>query len=124
MAKVMVVDDEKDIRISSQRILESKGYDVVVAKNGDECLKIIEKEKPDLVLLDILMPGTPVHVVLKKIKKFRVIMFSVVTLGEGKIAESGKNVPTNVNFPNIVDYLQKPFTMSSFLKKIEKALEA
>jgi DNA-binding NtrC family response regulator len=123
MKKIMIVDDEEDIRMSSQRILEAKGYDVVVAEDGDECLQIIEKEKPDLVLLDILMPGNPVQEVLKKIKKFKVIIFSVVTLAEGKISESGQKIPTSADFPNVVDYIQKPFTMSIFLKKIEKALK-
>ena len=70
--KIMVVDDEADIRSSVKTILEKEGYEVITAVNGDDCLKKLEKGKPDLILLDIMMPGTPVREIVKKIKEVKI----------------------------------------------------
>jgi CheY-like chemotaxis protein len=57
MAKILLVDDEPDIVYLVKRFLEKGGYDVVEAYGGEEALKKTRKERPDLVLLDIMMPG-------------------------------------------------------------------
>jgi CheY-like chemotaxis protein len=122
MAKIMIVDDEEDIRVSVKSILEAKGYKVVLAENGDQCLQLVEKEKPDLILTDILMPGTPINEILPKLNKFKVIMFSVVTLDERKVSETGKKIPHSNDYPNVVGYIQKPFELKDLLSKIKNAL--
>ena len=65
--KIMVVDDEPDIRATVKTVLEKNGYKVVTAVDGDDCLKKLKKEKPDLILMDIMMPGTPVREVVPTI---------------------------------------------------------
>lgn len=55
--KILLVEDEKDLRTLFQEGLQEEGYDIVLAKDGDEALQKIEKAQPDLVLLDIVMPG-------------------------------------------------------------------
>jgi CheY-like chemotaxis protein len=55
--KVMVVDDETNIRFVLKRMLEKGGYDVIEARNGIECLDLLSKERPDLIILDVMMPG-------------------------------------------------------------------
>jgi CheY-like chemotaxis protein len=122
MAKIMVVDDEKDIRLSVKSILRSQGYQVVLASNADECLKLVKKEKPDLILMDILMPGTSVNDILPKLNKFKIIIFSVVSLAEKKVVETGRAVPHSVEHDNVVDYLSKPFSMKDLLSKVKNAL--
>ena len=57
MAKLLVVEDEKNLRALYQSELTREGYDVVLATNGQEALKLLDGEKPDLVVLDIRMPG-------------------------------------------------------------------
>ena len=54
---IMIVDDEPSIRTSLEGVLEDEGYKVICASDGNEALKTIEEEMPDLILLDIWMPG-------------------------------------------------------------------
>ena len=67
--KILVVDDEKNIRILLTEELTDEGYDVVLAKNGAEALEMIRSEKPDLVTLDIKMPGEDGLSILRKIRE-------------------------------------------------------
>lgn len=53
----MVVDDDPDLRLVLRPSLEKEGYEVIEAENGEECLREAQKKKPDLILLDIMMPG-------------------------------------------------------------------
>lgn len=57
MAKILIVDDEKDIVEFCSNILKREGFKVLTANNGSDCLSLAEKELPDLILLDINMPG-------------------------------------------------------------------
>ena len=70
-AKILVIDDDPDFRDAVTPILESALYDVVNASNPEEGKKKIFSEKPDLILLDIMMPGTPVYEVIQKIKDIK-----------------------------------------------------
>lgn len=115
MKTVLVVDDEQDIRESITTILENKGYAVVVASNGDDCLKKLRKVTPDLILLDIMMPGMRVRDLLKKIKKFKVIFCSVVRISEAEKEDL-------LQFGNVVDFVQKPFKYKELLKTVAKHL--
>jgi CheY-like chemotaxis protein len=122
MQKILVVDDEDDIREVITQILKSHGYDVVVAKNADECLKQAKKEKPDLILLDILMPGTSVNDILPKLIDIKVIIFSVIQIKEQYVAETGRKYPTKQLFSNIVDTIHKPIKSDVLISKIKKVL--
>jgi CheY-like chemotaxis protein len=68
MSKIMVVDDSPDIVWVYSRLLEKAGYDVISASSGEEALELIEKDRPDIVLLDIMMPGMNGWETCKKIK--------------------------------------------------------
>lgn len=114
--EVMVVDDEKDIRETMKNILEPEGYDVVTAKNGDEALKKLKNgKKPDLILLDIMMPGTPAREVVKRIKNTKIIFVSVVKISEAEKENLFKQ-------ENIVGYIQKPFDTDDLIKQVEDAV--
>ncbi|MFQ5801163.1 MAG: response regulator [Candidatus Hydrothermarchaeales archaeon] len=70
MAKmILVVDDEEDILFILKNVLSRRGYEVREASSGEECLEMLEKEKPDLIFMDIMMPGIDGWEVARKIKK-------------------------------------------------------
>ncbi len=91
MAKVMVVDDEPDVTYLVKQILGREGLDVVEVNSGEEALEKIGLEKPDLVLLDIMMPDMDGWEVARKIKKDKgtkdtlVSMYSVKFKDEDKV---------------------------------------
>lgn len=68
MGKIMVVDDEKDVLLVVEAMLEDEGYDVISCTSGEECLQRIQGENPDLVLMDIMMPGLDGWATTAKIK--------------------------------------------------------
>lgn len=109
---ILVVDDEPDIRESVKMVLEKNGYKVITAEDGDECLNIIQQTKPDLILLDIMMPGTPVIKVVKQISDIKIAFMSVV-----RISEARKMGLTEQE--NIVDFFQKPFNVTDLIDRIE-----
>ena len=67
MKTILIVDDDPDVLVSISRILRVNEYKVVTAGDGEECLKKVDEVKPDLILLDIMMPGMPVEEVVKQI---------------------------------------------------------
>ena len=69
MAKIMVVDDEADILYLVSKMLSNEGYEVIGANSGEEALEILEKTDPDLILLDVMMPGISGWETSKQIKQ-------------------------------------------------------
>lgn len=109
---IMVVDDEPDVRESVKMILEMNGYRVIEAINGDDCLKKVKEEKPDLILLDIMMPGTPVGDIIKQITDIKIAFMSVVRISDARkrgLCTQG----------NVVDFFQKPFNVSDLVERVK-----
>ena len=110
---IMVVDDEGDIRETVKTVLEKEGYSVITAISGDDALKKWTKQKPDLILMDIMMPGTPTRNVITKIKDIKVSFLSVVRTSEAEKEELIKQ-------KNVVDFIQKPFDIEELIKRVKK----
>ena len=68
-ARILVVDDDADFVESTKIVLESKNYEVIVAINGDECLRKAKDENPDLILLDVIMPVENGFTAAERLKK-------------------------------------------------------
>jgi CheY-like chemotaxis protein len=68
MTKIMVVDDNERILDVLSKVLERKGYEVMVANSGERCLEMLKSEKPDLILMDVMMPEMNGWKVVEKIK--------------------------------------------------------
>ena len=113
---ILVVDDEPDIRQSVRMILEINGYKVVTAIDGDDCLKKLKEVTPNLILLDIMMPGTPVDEIVKQIKDTKIAFMSVVRISDAR----RRGLCTQ---ENIVDFFQKPFNVSDLIDRVEVILK-
>ena len=109
---IMVVDDEADIRETVKTVLEKEGYAVVTANTADGALKQEVTVKPDLILMDIMMPGTPVREIVPKLKS-KVAYLSVVRTSEAEKEDLMKA-------KNIVDFIQKPFDIAELVKRVKK----
>ena len=116
MAKtIMVVDDETDMRETLSSVLKKAGFSVITAVNGDDCLEKLKKAKPDLILLDIMMPGLSSRSLVEKVGKVKVVYVSVVRLAE---AEKGELLKKK----NIVAFIEKPFDVDELVETVKKHL--
>ena len=83
MSKIMVVDDNKIILQTIGPMLEKEGYEVIIADSGDMCLEILKDEKPDLILMDVMMPlmdGWETVEEIRKDEANRDIIISMLTV--------------------------------------------
>ena len=111
--KIMVVDDEEDIRSTVKSLLEKNRYEVITAINGDDCLQKLAKNKVDLILMDIMMPGTPVKKIVDKIRDTKIAYLSVVRIADAEKEELFRD-------KKIVDFIHKPFDVDDLLKRVKK----
>lgn len=117
--KILIVDDESDLVETLTFRLEASGYDIVSAHDGQEGLEKARSEKPDLILLDVMMPkvnGFQVCRELKNDEKTKGIKIVILT---AKSQESDKFWGKNVGADG---YISKPFEASELLAKIEELL--
>ncbi|MBP6343652.1 MAG: response regulator [Candidatus Omnitrophica bacterium] len=118
--KVLVVDDDPVVVRLVKELLKSQGYQVETAKDGIDAMVIVKKEKPDLIVLDIMMPELNGYDVLRTLKftdEYKEIPVLLLTARE---QELDKRIGEMMG----IDYLQKPVNRESFLEKINKALKA
>ncbi len=116
--KILVVDDEHLIRWSLEQNLKKQGYEVVTAGSGEDALRLVREEQPDLVLLDIQLPGISGIDVLEKIKDHdEDIIVIMVT------ANSGLENAVNAMRRGAYDYISKPFNLDELSIVVKKALE-
>ncbi|QTA90686.1 sigma-54-dependent transcriptional regulator [Desulfonema magnum] len=114
---IMIIDDEPSIRQSLSGILSDEGFDVITASNGYEALKIIDSESPDLVLLDIWMPGIDGIETLKEIKKNNAFIQVVIITGHGTIETAVKATKLGA-----FDLIEKPLSIDKVIVTINNAL--
>lgn len=118
MTKIMVVDDDLYIRKAIKTVLESEGYDVVTASSGDECLKKLRKEKVDLILTDVFMPGMSgirLCEIIRKDDKLKSLKIAFVT-----VATFSKMTEIGLEGLDILDYIQKPFDNEDLVKRVNR----
>jgi DNA-binding response OmpR family regulator len=116
---ILTVDDEKDIRDSVKDVLEDANFKVETAENGKSMLKKLEKIKPDLILLDVLMPGLTTKEILTELKK-RKNKVPIIFLTVVRFAEATKK---DIIKGNMVDYIEKPFKNEDLIKRVKKGIK-
>ena len=126
--KVLVVDDDPDVRLFSVTVLEENGYTPIEAANGEEGLKMIKEEKPDLVILDILMPrqsGIRLYRELKTdkaLKKVQVIILSGIAKKTFLRSQKALTEFGGEEVPEPKVYLEKPVEPEVLAEEIKKIL--
>jgi len=112
---IMLVDDEADTREIVKIVLENAGYEVTTAVNGDDCLEKLKNQKPDLILMDVRMPGTPVKEIVPKIKGIKVAYFSSSRI-------SGEERKELISLENVVAFFDKAMDNDELIAKIKKII--
>jgi DNA-binding response OmpR family regulator len=115
-ASILVVDDDIRMLRMMKRVLELEGFQVLVASSGETSLKIFEKEAPDLVLLDIMMPDMDGYTVCQQIREFSQVPIIMVTAkGDDKEKVEGLDIGAD-------DYVTKPFSASELAARVRAML--
>lgn len=109
MTTIAIIDDDVYIGNMLETVLQKEGYGVVRAYSGTEAVLLFEKQKPDLILLDLMLPGLSGEEVLKRIKGVPVIILSAKTAVEDKVG---------LLLEGAADYLTKPFETAELLARI------
>ena len=116
---VLVVDDEPNIVLSLEFLMRQSGFDVRVARDGDAALAAVEERVPDLILLDVMMPGRDGYEVCQTIRanpawsKVRIIMLTA----KSREVEQEKGLALGAD-----DYVTKPFSTRDLVEKVKLML--
>ena len=119
--KILIAEDEPSIVVALEYLLQRRGYDVHIARNGDEALKQVEAHIPDLVLLDVMMPLRSGYEVCKRIRErpdwrhIKIVMLSA----KGRDAEVNKGLAAGADL-----YITKPFSTREMVEKINGLLDS
>ena len=118
--KIMVVDDEPDTVDLVKLVLETEGFEVITAFSGAECLKKLALEKPDAMLLDIMMPEMDGWEVFKKIReKYKDLPVAMLTVRNRDIDKM-----LGLHVLKADDYITKPFGRKDLVERVKKMVEA
>lgn len=118
--KILVVDDEADIRSMLKTLLEDRGYQVSAAEDGKECLAMLKKSKFDLILIDFFMPEMSGRELAEKIrsdsklKNLKVVFLTAATFSQAGMKQFDKM--------DVLDCIKKPFENDDLVKRIKKII--
>ena len=121
MAKeILIVDDEPNVVVPIQFLMEQQGYRVMIAERGEDALDLIYQYKPDLVLLDIMLPGIDGYEVCEIVRlnpNFRKVKIIFLT-AKGREEEIAKGLALGADV-----YITKPFSNTELVAKVKELLE-
>jgi DNA-binding response OmpR family regulator len=116
--RVLLVDDDTEIVESMRTVLESRGYEILVARDGNQGLMMAEQEAPDLVVLDMMMPKRSGFLVLEKLRRSHPVPLKVIMI----TANEGSRHKAYAEMLGVDDYIRKPFAMDRLLSSIDRLL--
>jgi len=124
-AKILIVDDDQDFVEATKLVLESKPYEVVTASNGSEGLAKANQEKPDLIILDIIMPvkdGFSTAEEFNKDPELEKIPIIMLTSFAEKVGETNLSLSQGLTL-DAEDYVNKPVSPEELLSRVERLLK-
>lgn len=117
--RILLVDDDAEIVESLRLALESNGYTVLIARDGNQGLALTERENPDLVILDMMMPKRSGFLVLEKMRRTREAPLRVIMI----TANEGSRHKAYAEMLGVDDYIRKPFPMDRLLDSVNRLLK-
>jgi CheY-like chemotaxis protein len=118
--KILVVDDEKDLVYILKALLSRNGYSVIEANSGEECLDLLEREEPDLIFMDIMMPGMDGWETARRIKTDQYKMHIPIIM----LSARSNNVDTKKSreYSFADEHLAKPINSRELIKTTESLI--
>ena len=117
--RALLVDDDREIVESLRLALSAKGYEILIARDGNQGLAMAEREDPDLVILDMMMPKRSGFLVLEKLRRTRPVPIRVIMI----TANEGSRHKAYAEMLGVDDYIRKPFAMDRLLESVEQLLK-
>jgi DNA-binding response OmpR family regulator len=116
--RILLVDDDHEIVESVRYALEANGFEVLVARDGNQGLAMAEREDPDLVILDMMMPKRSGFLVLEKLRRSRPVPLRVIMI----TANEGSRHKAYAEMLGVDDYIRKPFAMDRLMESVKRLL--
>jgi DNA-binding response OmpR family regulator len=116
--RILLVDDDAEIIESLRLALEANGYTVLVARDGNQGLALSERENPDLVILDMMMPKRSGFLVLEKMRRTRDTPMRVIMI----TANEGTRHKAYAEMLGVDDYIRKPFPMDRLIESVQRLI--
>ena len=116
--RVLIVDDDAEIIDTLRYALEAKGLKVMIARDGNQGLALAEREDPDLMILDMMMPKRSGFLVLEKLRRTRPVQMRVIMI----TANEGSRHKAYAEMLGVDDYIRKPFAIDRLMATVERLL--
>lgn len=116
MHRVLIVEDDADVAKSIRQLLVSERYGVAIARNVDKALALVGEKPFDVIILDIMMPGTSVEEFVELVEDIPIIYCTALSPIEA-------HHRTNLAGKAVVDYLKKPYSNANLLSAVRSAIE-
>lgn len=116
--RVLLVDDDLEIVEAMRYALEAKGFEILVARDGNQGLAMAESEDPDLLILDMMMPKRSGFLVLEKLRRSRPVPMRIIMI----TANEGSRHKAYAEMLGVDDYIRKPFAMDRLVDAVQKLL--
>ncbi len=116
--RILLVDDDTEIVESMRAALEANGYQTLVARDGNQGLAMVEREDPDLVILDMMMPKRSGFLVLEWLRRNRRVPTRVIMI----TANEGSRHKAYAEMLGVDDYIRKPFAMGRLIESVGRLL--
>ena len=116
--RILLVDDDREIVESMRYALEAKGFEVLVARDGNQGLAMAERDDPDLMILDMMMPKRSGFLILEKLRRSRPVPIRIIMI----TANEGSRHKAYAEMLGVDDYIRKPFGMDRLIESVKKLL--